>query len=102
MTETTDQEDDPGAAPMPPDQAIGTESGGLVDPKQVGVDQESTVALLIRVKVPDQPGVLHALTEVISHDCANITYVGVANLRADHPATYVELTHVGNPDGLLR
>ena len=73
MTQATDQEDDPGADSGPPDQTAGIGSEGFVDPKQVGVDQESTVALLIRVKVTDQPGVLPALTEVISHHRANIT-----------------------------
>src|SRR4051794_26138999 len=66
------------------------------------MDQERRVVMLVRVKVPDQPGVFHVLTEMISHRRATITSVSSATRRADPPATYVEVAQVDDPDGLLR
>lgn len=38
------------------------EPPGFVDPKTSGLQDDGAIALLVKVQVPDQPGVLHALT----------------------------------------
>jgi energy-converting hydrogenase B subunit Q len=73
----------------------------FVDPKHIGLHHDGVVALLIRVRVPDQPGVLHALTRVIFEHRANITYVDISERRAQGIATYFELSDVEDLDGLV-
>ena len=59
----------------------------FLDPKAIGLHDDGVVALLVRVNVPDQPGVLHALTRVIFEHRANITYVDISERRAQGIAT---------------
>jgi energy-converting hydrogenase B subunit Q len=101
MTQTTGQDDGPERRAEPPASAALPDSDGFVDPKRIGVDDPATVALLVRVNVLDQPGVLHALTRVISDHQANITYVSISDHRIERPATYFELSGVDDPDGLV-
>jgi hypothetical protein len=101
MTQTTGQDDGPERLAEPPISAALPDSDGFVDPKRIGVDDPATVALLVCVKVSDQPGVLHALTHIISDHQANITYVSISDQRIERPATYFELSGVDDPDGLL-
>ena len=54
-----------------------SEPAGFVDPKTIGLHGDRIVAPLVRVQVPDQPGVLHELTRVIFEHCANIVYVDI-------------------------
>ncbi len=54
------------------------------------------------MRVPDQPGVLHALTRVISEHRANITYVDIGGRRDGRSATYFELNEIDDPDALVR
>jgi energy-converting hydrogenase B subunit Q len=61
---------------------------------------DSSVALLVHV--PDQPGVLHALTRVIFEHRANITYVDITGRGEHGSATYFELEAVASPDTLMR
>ncbi len=58
------------------------------------------LALIIRT--PDEPGTLHALTRVIFEHRANITYVDIAERRADGSTTYFELEDVTAPQELIR
>ncbi len=74
---------------------------GFVDPKTIGLHDDGVVALLVRVQVPDQPGVLHALTSVISKHRANITYVDIADQRQSRNTTYFELNDVDNINALV-
>jgi energy-converting hydrogenase B subunit Q len=67
---------------------------GFVDPKTIGLHEDGTIALLVRVQVPDQPGVLHALTRVIFEHRANITYVDIGDRRQPRVFTYFELSDV--------
>jgi energy-converting hydrogenase B subunit Q len=73
-----------------------------VDPKAIGLHDDGTIALLIRLQGPDQPGVLHALTQVIFEHRANITYVDIADQRQKRTATYFELSVVHDLDALVR
>lgn len=77
------------------------EPPGFVDPKTIGLHDDGVVALLVRVQVPDQPGVLHALTSVIVKHRANITYVDIADRRQNRNTTYFELSDVDNLDALV-
>jgi energy-converting hydrogenase B subunit Q len=77
------------------------EPAGFVDPKTIGLHDDGTVALLVRVQVPDQPGVLHALTRVIFEHRANITYVDIADQRQQRSTTYFELNELDNLDALV-
>ena len=92
-----------GTSPGAPPETAGT-LPGMADPKLLGQDdeQEATLALLVRMRVPDQPGVLHALTRVISEHHANITYVDIGGRRDGRGATYFELSDVANQDALGR
>ena len=72
------------------------------DPKSPGHDDEAALALLVRVRVPDQPGVLATLTRVISDHRANITYVDIGGPREGRTSTYFELSDVDDPDALVR
>ena len=101
MTQTTSQDDGPERPAEPPAAAALPDSERFVDPKWIGVDDPATVALLVRVNVLDQPGVLHALTRVITDHQANITYVSISDSRIERPATYFELSGVDDPDGLV-
>jgi energy-converting hydrogenase B subunit Q len=76
----------------------------MADPKVLGQgdEEEATLALLVRMRVPDQPGVLHALTHVISEHHANITYVDIGGRRDGRGATYFELSDVADQDALVR
>jgi energy-converting hydrogenase B subunit Q len=59
--------------------------------------------LAILVQTPNQPGVLYALTRVITDHQVNITYVDIINERGSgRSAVYFELTGVANSDALLR
>ena len=78
------------------------EPSGFVDPKTIGVHDDGTIALLVRVQVPDQPGVLHALTRVIFEHRANITYVDIGDRRQRRVVTYFELSDVQDADALVR
>jgi energy-converting hydrogenase B subunit Q len=78
------------------------EPPGFVDPKTIGLEAEGAIALLVRVQVPDQPGVLHALTRVIFEHRGNITYVDIADERRGRSATYFELSEVDDLNGLVR
>jgi hypothetical protein len=102
MTQARDQQDALGASSGLSDRAISIESDGFVASKQIGVDQEGTVAVPVRVKVPDLLGVLNALTQGTSHHRATFTNLDSATRRADRPAAYADLGHVDDPDGLLR
>ncbi len=73
----------------------------FIDPKTIGLHDDGILALLVRVKVPDQPGVLHALTRVIFEHRANITYVDIANVWQLRVATYFELRDVEDADALV-
>ena len=75
---------------------------GFVDPKTIGLHDDGTIALLVRVQVPDQPGVLHALTRVIFEHRANITYVDITDQRQRQIATYFELSDVQDAEALVR
>src|SRR3954453_3967822 len=77
------------------------EPGGFVDPKTIGLHDGGVVALLVRVQVPDQPGVLHALTQVIVNHRANITYVDIGDQRQQRSTTYFELSDVDDLDALV-
>src|SRR5215218_236070 len=59
--------------------------------------------LAILVQTPNQPGVLYALTRVISDHQINITYVDIINERGSgRSAVYFELTGVADSNALLR
>jgi energy-converting hydrogenase B subunit Q len=73
----------------------------FIDPKTIGLHDAGIVALLVRVEVPDQPGVLHALTRIIFEHRANITYVDIANVRQQRIATYFELSDVADIEALV-
>src|SRR4051812_1903363 len=73
----------------------------FVDPKAIGLDDDGTIALLVRVQVPDQPGVLHTLTRVIFEHRANIIYVDISDQRQQRSATYFELSDVEDLDALI-
>src|SRR5688572_2538801 len=66
----------------------------FVDPKSIGLHDDGVIALLVRVRVPDQPGVLYTLTRVIFEHRANIMYVDISERRAQGIATYFELSDV--------
>lgn len=78
------------------------EPAGFVDPKSIGLQGDGIVALLVRVQVPDQPGVLHELTRVIFEHRANIIYVDITDQRQQRIATYFELSDVEDLDALVR
>jgi energy-converting hydrogenase B subunit Q len=63
------------------------------------IEQEACLALIIRT--PDEPGMLHALTQVILDHRANITYVDIADRREDLSTIYFELEDVVAPETLL-
>ena len=73
----------------------------FVDPKSIGLHDDGVIALLVRVMVPDQPGVLYTLTRVIFEHRANIIYVDISERRAQGIATYFELSDVEDLDGLV-
>jgi energy-converting hydrogenase B subunit Q len=85
----------PGSSPARP------EPVHFVDPKTIGLHDDGTAALLVRVQVPDQPGVLHELTRVIVQHRANIAYVDIADQRQQRNTTYFELTDVDDLDALV-
>ncbi len=78
------------------------ETERFVDPKSIGLHDDGTVALLVRVHIPDQPGVLHALTRVIFEHHVNIAYVDISERRQRGIATYFELTEVQDLDALVQ
>jgi energy-converting hydrogenase B subunit Q len=65
-------------------------------------DDGATLALLVRLRGPDAPGVLAALTRVISEHRANITSVDIADRGEGRNATYFELGGVSDADALVR
>ena len=67
-----------------------------------GHGAEATLALLVRVRGPDQPGVLHTLTRVLFEHRANITYVDITDRREDGASTYFELAGVADEAALVR
>ncbi len=64
-------------------------------------EAEGCLALLVRVHGPDQPGVLHALTRVISERRANITYVDLIEHPDGGSSTYFELEDVADAAALV-
>ena len=102
MTEWDDARDGRGDAARARRHRTIAEPIGFVDPKTIGLEDGGTIALLVRVRVPDQPGVLHALTRVIFEHRANITYVDIMDQRQKRIATYFELSDVQDPDALVR
>jgi energy-converting hydrogenase B subunit Q len=102
MTEWDSSVDGQGESPRRHVRAEIAEPAGFVDPKTIGLHDDGTIALLVRVQVPDQPGVLHALTRVIFDHRANITYVDIADHRQKRIATYFELSDVQDLDALVR
>jgi energy-converting hydrogenase B subunit Q len=58
--------------------------------------------LALMIRTPDEPGVLHALTEVILDHNANITYVDIAERREGDSTIYFELEDAASPDFLIR
>jgi energy-converting hydrogenase B subunit Q len=64
-------------------------------------EEGDTRLLALMVRTPDEPGMLHALTKVISDHQANITYVDIAERREDGSTTYFELENVAAPDELI-
>ena len=59
--------------------------------------------LAVLVQTPNQPGVLHELTRVITDHQVNISYVDIINERASgRSAVYFELTGVADEASLLR
>ena len=61
--------------------------------------RDALLALMIRT--PDEPGALHALTQVILEHQANITYVDIAERREGDSTIYFELEDVATPDVLI-
>ena len=57
--------------------------------------------LALMVHTPDEPGALHALTQVILEHQANITYVDIAERRGGDSTIYFELEDVAAPDILI-
>jgi len=57
--------------------------------------------LALMVRTPDEPGVLHALTKVILEHEANITYVDIAERRANDSTIYFELEDAASPEILV-
>ena len=57
--------------------------------------------LALMVRTPDEPGALHALTQVILEHQANITYVDIAERREGDSTIYFELEDVATPDVLI-
>lgn len=55
----------------------------------------------IMVNTYDRPGILHALTDVISKHNANIAYVDITERDGDRAATYFELENVVDTGALL-
>jgi energy-converting hydrogenase B subunit Q len=88
-------------AGAPDDVVDDSETSSFFDPKAIGLHDDGTIALVVRVQVPDQPGVLHALTRVIFEHRANITYVDIADQRQQRSATYFELSDVEDLDALV-
>jgi len=75
----------------------------MPDPKGPShIDGDASLALLVRVRGPDQPGVLHTLTRVIVDRRANITYIHIGDARGGRTSTYFELSGVADADGLVR
>lgn len=97
MVDRDDLADERGTTPGLPVRAEVAEPTGFVDPKTIGLHDDGTIALLVRVQVPDQPGVLHALTRVIFEHRANITYVDIGDRRQRRVVTYFELSDVHDP-----
>jgi len=60
---------------------------------------EGDLALLVDIR--DSPGVLHALTGVISAHSANIAYVEITERDGNRATTYFELENVGDAEGLV-
>ena len=102
MTQADVVADDQGGTPRQQARREIAEPVGFVDPKTIGLGDDGTFALLVRVRVPDQPGVLHALTRVIFEHRANITYVDIMDQRQKQIATYFELSGVQDADLLVR
>jgi energy-converting hydrogenase B subunit Q len=57
--------------------------------------------LALLVRAPDEPGILHLLTGVMSEHRANITYVDITERRERQTAIYFELEAVADPAALL-
>ena len=57
--------------------------------------------LALMVRTPDEPGALHALTQVILEHQANITYVDIAERHEGDSTIYFELEDVATPDVLI-
>jgi energy-converting hydrogenase B subunit Q len=65
-------------------------------------DDGARLALLVRLRGTDGPGVLAALTRIISEHGANITSVDIADRGEGRNATYFELSDVSHTDALVR
>ena len=64
-----------------------------------GAERDAYLALMVRT--PDEPGVLHALTNVFLGHRVNITHVDIAERRKDGTTVYFELEDVGAPEALV-
>lgn len=101
MSERDVAEAGPGDGPGWPRRGEVAEPAGFVDPKTIGLQEDGTLALLVRLQGPDQPGVLHALTRVIFEHLANITYVDIMDQRQQRNETYFELSDVQDIEVLV-
>lgn len=63
------------------------------------IEQEPSLALMVRM--PDEPGALHALTRVIFEHEANITYVDIAERRGRESTVYFEIEDSTAPESLM-
>src|SRR3990170_2947471 len=68
--------------------------------RATGETEEGVLALMVRG--PDEPGVLHELTRVISDHRANITYVDIAERHDGSSTVYFELEDVARPEVVIR
>lgn len=66
------------------------------------VENGSTREIALSVRVQDQPGMLHDLTEVISQHRSNITYVDITERQGGCATIYFELEQVEDEEALRR
>lgn len=74
---------------------------GPVDKRLRDLQEPVPNELALLVRAPDEPGILHLLTGVMSEHRANITYVDITERRERQTAIYFELEAVADPAALL-